>query len=222
MAKLPAALRSFAIFAVIAPARSEERLPIRELYPCEVVLHELIAELRGLRARAMHQRSSLHTEDGAARMVANDVAVQAWDEAIRLATKNLIAVREMRSFRGCYEAVPIHRSTRGDALAGVLFGRCGARRRTGNSVDPFRRGLAGGREKIMVPASLFPAGLRGPAGPYLPSLKQTRHRFQSNFCLNGDSTMAAWGGLATVPVACIQQSGDRDRRDLCTVCQHCS
>ena len=40
----------------------------------------------------------------------------------------------------------------------------------------------------------------------------------TNFRPNGDSTMAAWGGLAvTVPVVVhLAPSGDRDRRNLCT------
>jgi hypothetical protein len=72
-------------FVSASSARSEEQLPINELYSCEIVLHELIAELRGLRADA--KRSvGLHT--GEKDLVAtNQVAVQAWDEAITLATR---------------------------------------------------------------------------------------------------------------------------------------
>jgi hypothetical protein len=76
-----------ATFACTAPARSEQRLPINELYPCEIVLHELIAELRKLQAVAKGPLASLHSEDKQDRGAANDVAVLAWEDAIRLATK---------------------------------------------------------------------------------------------------------------------------------------
>ena len=42
------------LFSGSAPARSETQLPINELFPCEVVLHELIADLRKLRVAAQH------------------------------------------------------------------------------------------------------------------------------------------------------------------------
>jgi hypothetical protein len=76
-----------AAFASTAPARSEEQLPIDELYPCEVVLHELIAELRGLRAGAKRTLAGLHNEVEKERAATYTAAVQAWDEAIRVTTK---------------------------------------------------------------------------------------------------------------------------------------
>jgi hypothetical protein len=73
-----------AAFPSSAPAY-EQQLPINELYPCEIVLHELIAELRKLRADA--KRSvALHTDEKDL-AATNQVALQAWDEAIRLATR---------------------------------------------------------------------------------------------------------------------------------------
>jgi hypothetical protein len=69
-----------------APARSEQ-LPINELYPCEIVLHELIAELRKLQAGAKRELVTARAEDERDRLSANDVAVQTWDQAIRIATK---------------------------------------------------------------------------------------------------------------------------------------
>ena len=45
-----AVVLSFIVALVVCtPARSEEQLPINELYPCEVVLHELIADMNRLR-----------------------------------------------------------------------------------------------------------------------------------------------------------------------------
>jgi hypothetical protein len=76
-----------AVFAGFGPAGSEEQLPISELYPCEVVLHELIAELRGLRTAAKRTSTGLHDEDEKERAATYNAALQAWDEAIRLATK---------------------------------------------------------------------------------------------------------------------------------------
>ena len=51
------------LFSGSAPARSETQLPINELFPCEVVLHELIADLRKLRVAAKHTAVGLHDED---------------------------------------------------------------------------------------------------------------------------------------------------------------
>ena len=78
-----------ATFAGTAPARSEQHLPINELYPCEIVLHELIAELRKLQAMARRESVAARPEDDRDRASANDVAVQAWDQAIRMATKKI-------------------------------------------------------------------------------------------------------------------------------------
>jgi hypothetical protein len=76
-----------ATFAGTAPARSEPQLPINELFPCEVVLHELIADLRKLRVAAKHTAVGLHDEDQRQQAASYNPAVQAYDEAISAATK---------------------------------------------------------------------------------------------------------------------------------------
>ena len=83
-------LAIIATFAGMPVARTEERLPLSELYPCEVVLHELIAQLRGLRAEAKRTSASIHhANDEQDQLAAKELALElaAWDEAIRLATK---------------------------------------------------------------------------------------------------------------------------------------
>lgn len=62
-------------------------MPINELYPCEVVLHELIADIRGLRSEAKRTLGDLRDENEHERAAAYRGAMQAWDEAIRLATR---------------------------------------------------------------------------------------------------------------------------------------
>jgi hypothetical protein len=76
-----------ALFSGSTPARSETQLPINELFPCEVVLHELIADLRKLRVAAKHTAVDLHDEDQKEQAVPSNAAVQAYDEAISAATK---------------------------------------------------------------------------------------------------------------------------------------
>ena len=51
------------LFSGCTPARSETQLPINELFPCEVVLHELIADLRKLRVAAKHITVGLNDEN---------------------------------------------------------------------------------------------------------------------------------------------------------------
>ena len=75
------------LFSGSATARSETQLPINELFPCEVVLHELIADLRKLRVVAKHTAVGLHDEDQREQASSYNPAVQAYDEAISVATK---------------------------------------------------------------------------------------------------------------------------------------
>jgi hypothetical protein len=70
------------------PSRSEQQLPIDELFPCEVVLHELIAELRALRSNAVHTVQANHNEDANER-IRSTAALQALDEAITIATRKM-------------------------------------------------------------------------------------------------------------------------------------
>jgi hypothetical protein len=78
-----------AVFACATPTRSEEQLPISELYPCEVVLHELIADLNRLRVGAKRRSAAFQSGEEKERAATYDATVQAWDEAIRLATKKI-------------------------------------------------------------------------------------------------------------------------------------
>jgi hypothetical protein len=47
------------LFAVSATARSEEQLPINELDACEIVLHELIADLTRVQRNSRHEIDQL-------------------------------------------------------------------------------------------------------------------------------------------------------------------
>jgi hypothetical protein len=86
----PAVVLSFIVALVVCtPARSEEQLPISELYPCEVVLHELIADMNRLRAGMKRRLAAFQREEEKERGATADAGVQAWDEAIRLATKKI-------------------------------------------------------------------------------------------------------------------------------------
>jgi hypothetical protein len=76
-----------AVLVGSTPARSETQLPINELYPCEVVLHELIADLRKLKVAAKHIAVELHDEDQKEQAASNNAAVQAYDDAISVATR---------------------------------------------------------------------------------------------------------------------------------------
>jgi hypothetical protein len=78
-----------AAFAGAAPTRSEEQLPISELYPCEVVLHELIADMNRLRVGTKRRSAAFQSEEQKERAATYDAAVQAWDEAIMLAKKKI-------------------------------------------------------------------------------------------------------------------------------------
>jgi hypothetical protein len=74
------------VFATGVSSQGEERLAINELYSCEIVLHELIADLRKLRVgekRAQTATSDNRDGEEAARPPAGVVA---FDQAIALAT----------------------------------------------------------------------------------------------------------------------------------------
>jgi hypothetical protein len=82
MKRVAVLLGLVATFAGTMPIRSAEQLPINELYPCEIVLHELIAELTKLRSEAKRE-SVAGLADYSARQAAT---VQTLEKAIRLAT----------------------------------------------------------------------------------------------------------------------------------------
>jgi hypothetical protein len=75
--------------ATAARAQSVTQLPINELYPCEVVLHELIAELRGQRAEAKGLLGGQSTTNDTTRPPIDEAAVRIWDRAIMLATRKM-------------------------------------------------------------------------------------------------------------------------------------
>jgi hypothetical protein len=81
-----AALVFITLFAGTAPARSEQQLPINELYPCEIVLHELIAELTKLRAGAKREAVAALAEDAGSYATRQDATAQTLEKVIRLAT----------------------------------------------------------------------------------------------------------------------------------------
>jgi hypothetical protein len=72
-----------------APAQTVTQLPINELFPCEVVLHELIAELRGQRAQAKRTLAGPDNTSEASRSPSGAATVQTWDQAITLATRKI-------------------------------------------------------------------------------------------------------------------------------------
>ena len=71
------------------PARSEQQLPLDEQFPCEVVLHELIAELRALRLDAVHEIRASHKEDVNERAEGSTATVQALDKVIEIAARKM-------------------------------------------------------------------------------------------------------------------------------------
>lgn len=75
--------------ATAARAQTVAQLPINELFPCEVVLHELIAELRGQRAQAKRILVGPDNSDDASRPPSDDATLQTWDRAITLATRKM-------------------------------------------------------------------------------------------------------------------------------------
>jgi len=75
--------------AAAARAQTVPQLPLNELYPCEIVLHELIAELRWQRAEAKGLLTGSGTPRDPTRPPGDDVAVQTWDRAITLATRKM-------------------------------------------------------------------------------------------------------------------------------------
>jgi hypothetical protein len=70
-------------------AQTVTQLPINELFPCEVALHELIAELKGQRAQAKRILAGPGNTNDASRPPSDDATVQTWDQAITLATRKI-------------------------------------------------------------------------------------------------------------------------------------
>jgi hypothetical protein len=87
----PAGILVFALMTAFPSLRAvaEEQLPINELYPCEVVLDELIADMRGQRTVVKRTLTSAQGAGEKEKAATYDAMVQAWDEAIKLATRKI-------------------------------------------------------------------------------------------------------------------------------------
>ena len=73
------------LFAVSATARSEEQLPINELDACEIVLHELIADLTRVQTNSRHESINSRGEDPGLYIVRHQATEEAFAQAIKLA-----------------------------------------------------------------------------------------------------------------------------------------
>ncbi len=73
------------LFAVSATARSEEQLPINELDACEIVLHELIADLTKVQRNSRHESINSRDEDPGLYIVRHQATEEAFAQAIKLA-----------------------------------------------------------------------------------------------------------------------------------------
>jgi len=90
-ANLTRKLGAFLLFGLIAASavggssHGQSRLAINELYACEIVLHELVADLTKLRAAAKRAATATTDQDGGNEAVRLLPSVAALDEAIALA-----------------------------------------------------------------------------------------------------------------------------------------
>jgi hypothetical protein len=67
------------------PATAEEQLPINELGACEIVLHELIADLTRVQRTSRHESMNLHDEEPGLYNARHQATEEAFAQAIRLA-----------------------------------------------------------------------------------------------------------------------------------------
>jgi hypothetical protein len=67
------------------PAVAEERLPINELDACEIVLHELIADLTRVQTNSRHESINSRGEDPGLYIVRHQATEEAFAQAIKLA-----------------------------------------------------------------------------------------------------------------------------------------
>jgi len=74
-----------ALVTVSAAARSEEQLPINELDACEIVLHELIADLTRVQTNARHEAINSRDDDPDLYTARYQAREEALAQAIRLA-----------------------------------------------------------------------------------------------------------------------------------------
>jgi hypothetical protein len=73
------------LFADSATTRSEEQLPINELDACEIVLHELIADLTRVQRTSRHESMKSHDEEPRLYNARHQATEEAFAQAIRLA-----------------------------------------------------------------------------------------------------------------------------------------
>jgi hypothetical protein len=73
------------LIADSATTRSEEQLPINELDACEIVLHELIADLTRVQRTAKHESTNSNAEDPSLYNARHQAAEEAFAQAIRFA-----------------------------------------------------------------------------------------------------------------------------------------
>ena len=74
-----------ALIAVSAIARSEEQLPINELDACEIVLHELIADLTRVQRSSRQEAIKSRDEDPGLYTARHQATEEAFAQAIKLA-----------------------------------------------------------------------------------------------------------------------------------------
>jgi hypothetical protein len=67
------------------PAAAEEQLPINELDACEIVLHELIADLTRVQRTSRHEPTNSRDEEASLYKVRHQATEEAFAEAIKLA-----------------------------------------------------------------------------------------------------------------------------------------
>jgi hypothetical protein len=67
------------------PALAEEQLPINQLDACEIVLHELIADLTRVQRNSRHESINSPNEDPGLYIVRHQATEEAFAQAIKLA-----------------------------------------------------------------------------------------------------------------------------------------
>jgi len=67
------------------PAAAEEQLPINELGACEIVLHELIADLTRVQRTSRHESTDTRDEEPGLHNARHQATEEAFAQAIKLA-----------------------------------------------------------------------------------------------------------------------------------------
>jgi hypothetical protein len=73
------------LIADSATTRGEEQLPINELDACEIVLHELIADLTRVQRTSRHEPTNLRDEEPGLYNARHQATEEAFAQAIKLA-----------------------------------------------------------------------------------------------------------------------------------------